>query len=149
MNIRSSSKKDQGFTILEALIAFVVFSLGSLAIITFLARSLELNADGETRTEALHLANEKIEEYRAFVTKAEVQAYTSGADGSTITGNSAIFTRSWTVSNAVGNSNAILLTVTVSWTDRDGVTQTVSLASSIAKVEPKRAGKYLMTVNFI
>ena len=50
----------------DALIAFVVFCLGALAISFFMIGSLEMNADAESRTEALHVAKDKIEEYRGF-----------------------------------------------------------------------------------
>lgn len=147
MSPSTSINKEKGFTILEALIAFVIFSLGALAIATLMIRSAEMNTDAESRTEALHLAKEKIEEYRGFVTKAEVEAYATGADGSTIAGNSTVFTRTWTVANVVGNNNAILLTVTITWTDVKGTSQSVALTSSIAKQDPRRSGKYLMTTS--
>ena len=81
------------------------------------------------------------------MTKAEIEAYTTGADGDTVIGNNTTFTRTWAVADVVGNNNAILLTVTISWSDVKGTSQSVALTSSIAKLEPIRSGKYLMTTN--
>jgi Tfp pilus assembly protein PilV len=148
LTILTKWKKDKGFSILEALIAFFVISLGALAIAGLLSRSLEMNADGEARTEALHLAKMTIADFRNFTSKAEVKAYITDATGNTVTGDHAVFTRTWTVADVSGNSNAILLTVDVAWTGVNGA-QSISLASEIAKLKPERAGTYLLAESVI
>ena len=128
---------------MEALLAFFIIALGALAIANMLNRSLELNADGEARTEALHLAKETIADFRDFATKTEALAYASDSTGNTVTGDHAVFTRTWDVSNVSGNDNAILLSVNVAW---DGVSgaQNIKLTSQIAKLEPEEPGAYLI-----
>ncbi len=139
----SKLKKVKGFTIMEALIAFGVFALGALAVAAFLSRSVEMNADSEARTEALHLAKEAIAGFRDFSTRAEVVAYTTDSTGNTIVGNNATFTRTWTVADVTGNTNAVLVTVDVDWTGVNGP-QNVSLSSEIAKLRPERTGAFMM-----
>lgn len=136
-------KKVQGFTIMEALIAFVVFALGALTVGAFLSRSIESNADSEARTEALHLAKEAIAGFRDFSTRDEVLAYTTDTTGNTIIGDNATFTRTWTIADVTGNTNAIQVTVNVDWTGVNGA-QNVSLSSEIAKLRPERTGSFLI-----
>ncbi|MGB5488740.1 MAG: prepilin-type N-terminal cleavage/methylation domain-containing protein, partial [Lysobacterales bacterium] len=136
-------KNVKGFTIVEALIAFVVFSMGAMLIAVFLSRSLEMNADSEARTEALHLAKKSIAGFRNFATRDEVVAYTTDAIGNTVVGNNATFTRTWTVADVVGNDNAVILTVDVDWTGVNGA-QNVSLESKIAKLKPERTGGFML-----
>ncbi len=138
------TKKVNGFTIIEALIALVVFTVGALTIAGLLNRSLEMNADSEARTEALHLAQVSISDFRTFKTRAEVVAYIAGSDDNSIPGNNTNFTRSWTVVDVTGNDNVILVTVDVGWTGVNGA-QNVSLASEIAKLKPEHTGKFLMS----
>jgi len=140
----SKLKKVKGFTIMEALIAFVVFALGALAVGAFLSRSIEMNADSEARTEALHLAKEAIADFRNFSNRDEVVAYATDATGDTIIGNNATFTRTWTIADVTGNTNAILVTVDVDWTGVNGA-QNVALSSEIAKLRPERTGSFLTT----
>lgn len=128
---------------MEALIAFVVFALGALAVAGLLTGSIEMNADAKARTQALHLAKEKLSEFRHFATNAEVLAYTSDATGDTFTGNNATFTRTWTVTDVANNDRAYLVTVDVAWTDNKGA-QNVSLQSQLAKLKPERTGTYLL-----
>ncbi|MDX2419162.1 MAG: prepilin-type N-terminal cleavage/methylation domain-containing protein [Xanthomonadales bacterium] len=144
MSIKLNNVK--GFTIVEALVAFVVFSFGALVISVFLTRSLEMNADSEARSEALHLAKESIAGFRNFARRDDVVAYATDATGNTIVGNNATFTRTWTVADVAGNDNAILLTVDVDWTGVNGA-QNVSLASQIAKLKPETTGGFLMAQN--
>jgi Tfp pilus assembly protein PilV len=139
-------KRIRGTSILEALIAFFVVTVGALAIAGFLNKSLAMNADAEARTEALHLAKKTIADFRNFTTKAEVEAYVTNAIGNTVTGNHATFTATWTVADVIGNDNAILLTVNEAWTGVNG-SQSVTLTSEIAKLKPKHSGAYLMARN--
>ena len=137
-------KKVKGFSILEALIAFFLITLGALAIAALLNRSMEMNSDAEARTEALHLAKETIAGFRVFTTKDEVVAYATDATGNTVVGDHETFTRTWTVADVTGNDNAVLVTVNVAWTGVSGA-QNVNLASEIAKLQPQKTGAYMMT----
>lgn len=53
-------RRDRGFTLLETLVALVVFSIGLLGIVALQARSVQMSVDGEDRNRAALLADEVI-----------------------------------------------------------------------------------------
>ena len=133
----------KGSTIIEALIAFLIFGLASLTLTGFLSNSLEMNTDGKSRTQAMHLAKDVFEDFRNFSSHAEVLAYSTSTTGDTITGDFTTFTRTWTVADAGGTTNAYIVTVNVAWTGISGA-ESLSLTSKIAKLKPDSAGEYLL-----
>lgn len=52
--------RSRGFTLLETLVALVVFSVGLLGIVALQARSIQLSVDGEDRNRAAVMADEVI-----------------------------------------------------------------------------------------
>ena len=56
----SSSRKQQGSMLLEALIAILIFSMGILAIVGLQATSIKLSGDAKYRSEASLLVNQLI-----------------------------------------------------------------------------------------
>ena len=144
---RSSAR---GFTLIEALIALLVLSFGLLAIAGFqatLSRSSDL---AKQRTEALRLAQQKMESLRAYAQVASNTAtphivnYTddvvsSTAPEVTATNTNASFSRTWTVTSNPSDTEK-WINVTVAWTDRSGQAQTVTLQSVISKFDPKSVG---------
>lgn len=141
-----------GFTLIEALVSLLVVSFGMLAIAgmqTTLARNSDL---AKQRTEAVRLAQFKMEELRAFdsiVSGTGTWNYAtdvvSGADAAfTPTNSNTAFTRSWTVtgldgSTAAGANDAQKwIHVTVQWADRSSTTlnQSIKLDSNIARNNP-------------
>lgn len=138
----------RGFTLIEALIALLVLSFGLLAIAGFqatLSRSSDL---AKQRTEALRLAQQKMESLRAYAQVASNSAtphivnFTDDVVSSTapeVTTTNAAFSRTWTAtSNPSGTEKWI--NVTVAWTDRTGQAQNVTLQSVISKFDPKSVG---------
>ena len=105
----------RGFTLLEALIALLVLSFGMLAIAGFQA-TLSRNSDlAKQRTEALRLAQQKMERLRAFgqvATDPTTGAghkfnYTDDVVSSTtpeVIISNATFSRTWTVAANASNS---------------------------------------------
>lgn len=135
----------KGFALLEALIAIVVLAIGVLALAKFQTNVVQSNAEAKARTEALNLAQKKIEELRRFATEAE---YNSGArlantyTVNNIAGTNATYTMTTTITNAVGGSYKNVKVV-VSWPDRKNVTQNAELNSIIAKTDVVEAGELL------
>jgi len=150
MNRTQSSKRQRGLSIIEALIALVIMGFGILSL-AGMHTTLTRNVDtARQRTEAVRLAQEKIEELRSF----------TGID-STITGQSTVlatarnwdalasstdsittnvtYARAWTFAGAISDTMRSL-TVTVSWTDRTGEAQAVTLNSVISKTNPSDTG---------
>ncbi len=136
-----------GFTLLEGLVALVVMAFGMLALISLQSTFSASSDDAKLRTEATRLAQQKLDELRAFeqvpvaVGKVSYKGtVVTGADTITPAANSAgsfsnaTFNRAWTVTpNATDMHRTV--TVTLTWTDRRG-NQTLTLSSVIAQADP-------------
>ena len=113
------SKNNRGFTLLEAVIAMGIFSIGILAVGSMQLWNTRNNSTGNFTTEATMLARQKIEELK---TVSDLTALSNGSD--TI----GMYTRTWAPSNL--SATARILTVTVEWTreghDRSVVLETVT-----------------------
>lgn len=121
--VRQNMGHERGFTLLEALIAFVVLAGGLLAAFRFHSTTLATTAESKVRGQATALAQQKIEDLRNFQTLAEFEAIVvdgSGLGDYAAVDYAAAFTLDWDRDEAYGN-NPRKVDVTVSWTDRDGV----------------------------
>jgi Tfp pilus assembly protein PilV len=140
-----------GVSLVEALVAFLITAFGMLGIAGMQA-SLSRNADtAKQRSEAVRLAQQKMEELRSFDSLSG-GTYSYGADvvsdateaGITPGASNTTFTRSWTVTRDDGATATVptdtrkWIHVSVDWTDRQGATQStpVSLHSVIARNDP-------------
>jgi len=133
-----------GFSLLEALISFVIIAVGMLALAKFQADSLDSNADAKARTEALNFAQDQIERLRNLEDPADFTArLASGSGSDTANGNHASYTRSWTIRQVAVPAHAEVA-VTVSWADSSGTTQSVNLSSYIGQVQPEKTGQYFV-----
>lgn len=136
--------RQQGFTLLEALIAFVVLAGGLLATFRFHSTTMEGVAEAKISSQATALADQKIEEFRSFQ-DGDSLALTLAANGADVAnafdadGYAASFTRSWTVAG----TNPKEVTVTVGWTDRRNQAQSIQLSSMIWQTEPLTSGSQL------
>jgi type IV pilus assembly protein PilV len=120
---------DQGFTLIEVLIAMGIFAIGILAVAQLQLMNVRNNTTGNITTMATMLAREQIETLK---NEADVTTLSSGSDPNNpidADGNpGGIFMRSWTVSNPLGGSTSRHLAVTVSW-NRRGQNRSVVLTS--------------------
>lgn len=144
------SRKQAGFSVVEALVAFVVVGFGMLAL-AGMQLSLSRSADNsKQRTEAMRLAQDKMEALRSFTSLTTgtvnwnglaggndtISSYTIGG---TVVGSNTSYTRTW----SIGGANTDVqrpINVSVTWTDRAGSSQSLNLASVIARVDPQDAG---------
>lgn len=153
LTIISSRRKQFGFSILEALVAVVIMGFGILSL-AGMQVSMSRNADdAKQRTEAVRLAQEKIEALRSYTGISSTlvgQATTSGlalnwnalvngSESLNLNSTNATYTRTWTLGGNVADAMRGL-TVDVGWTDRAGEVQTVSLSSILSKTDPKDSG---------
>lgn len=77
-----SPREQQGFMLLEALIAILIFSMGILAIIGLQAASIKLSTDAKYRSEAGLLANQLIGQmWVSDRTAATLQTNFQGGEG--------------------------------------------------------------------
>lgn len=144
MNHRPSNaaRCQRGFTIIEALIALLIMTFGLLAA-SGMQMTLSSNADvSKQRTEAMRLANEKVEYLRSFSqisTATSVVSWDGLSGGTDQTTTNASYSRTWSIGGSTSDAQRAL-SVAVSWTDRSGETQTVTLNSVISRTEPSDTG---------
>ncbi|MDH4060380.1 MAG: hypothetical protein OEU94_06165, partial [Aquincola sp.] len=151
----------RGIGLIEALVSLLVLALGMMSFAALQAR-LRLNSDvAKQRSEAVRLAQEDIENFRALGTLAAdgtitnnfaYSGITAGATARTITGSNATFTLSRSVADAPrasGITDAAMknLVTTVTWADRTGTTQSVILRSMIARADPAVAASLALPAN--
>lgn len=144
--------RENGFTLVEGMIALLILSTGLLALARFQGGVTQASAQTKARSEALRLAEDKVETIRGFASLAAASVTTvAGGESDTLTGSNAVFTRSWTRTNvtAVGGVPACQeVQVTVTWQDRSGG-QSVVLRTLLGQVEPTEAGNVLYLLGSI
>lgn len=138
----------RGVALLEALVALVVMAIGAVALVGLQA-SLRFNGDvSKQRSEAVRLAQEKIETWRGFTVIPSVAGrvdwvdIASAADDVTPTAGNATYTRDVTVLPGGAGDDPLWKTVhvVVRWNDRTGQQQRVALNTVIAGVSPELGG---------
>lgn len=147
MNTMNISKRGQsGFTIIEALISLIIMGFGILSL-SGMQMSLSRSADdAKQRTEAVRLAQEKIEFFRSYtgiattlVAQGTALNWNALVDGTDTITTNATYNRSWTIGGGIGDPMRSL-TVGVGWTNRAGQAQAVSLSSILSKTDPADSG---------
>ncbi|MCW8918654.1 MAG: prepilin-type N-terminal cleavage/methylation domain-containing protein [Gammaproteobacteria bacterium] len=146
-------KKMSGFSLIEALIALVVLSFGLLAVAKFQSTLVAGSAYSKARSEAVQLAQQKLDELRTYSTEPGLvanlmdatldttlefttdvvdQTYPTTAEA--ISGVNADFSRQWDVACAADSCSVV---VNVSWTDLRQGLQTVSLNTNLGWKNPR------------
>lgn len=135
---RSRGFGARGFALLEALIALLVAALALAAVVRLQGAITKGSGEAVARSEALTLAQERMEQLRAqaatwpgFTNLASEDCADVAVDRST----NAAFQRCVTVANT-GALDARDVTVRVQWNDTDGVQQAIVLASTIGWDDP-------------
>lgn len=148
----TSTRQQHGISLIEALIALLVLSLGMLTL-SQLQGHLRLGSDiARQRTEAVRLGQEDIEALRAFsVLGASGAAHswsaiTSASRSVDASTGYATHTRYTVVREIVAQTALAAKTtaVTVHWNDRDGESQKIVLTSVIAANDPAYSGMLAM-----
>jgi|SRR6185369_1635961 len=98
-------KGNQGFTLLEVVIAMAIFSITALGITRLQIGTLQANAYAKRRTIALNFAQDKVEKVRSGQACSAAQ----------LTYGSLTFALVCTTANGPNNTQNV--TVTVSWSD--------------------------------
>ena len=151
---RRASQRQRGVSLIEALVALLVMSLGMLALVG-VQSNLRANSDiARQRAEATRIASEEIERLRFFtsIEPTATQVNLSWSEIAPRTVDSYILpdgTNNTTYRIArkvvtLAKPDRHLVQVDVSWTDRGDNTQTVSLDTVIAGADPL-LGSLLMT----
>jgi len=135
--------RQRGITLIEALIAFLVLSMGMLAVVR-LQPELRQHGDlARQRSEATRIAQQDIEVLRSAAPAASAAlaaaAYSVGPDG--------LGSPRYAVQRRVDAAawpRAHDVEVIVSWPDRSGETQQVALVTLIGADDPSAAGALLL-----
>lgn len=152
--VRNHAQK--GFFLIEVMISFLVMSFGILALA---GMQIKLSRDADVskqRVEAMRLAQQRMETMRAYTTITATATTPIDPDRNgtkklawsdlatdndynnplSSTGfSNTLFTRNWAISGATTDASRGV-NVVVSWADRDGIAQRVSLNSVISRSDP-------------
>jgi Tfp pilus assembly protein PilV len=113
-------KKTTGFTLIEALIALTVTSLGALALASFQTDLTKTGGLNKTRSEALVLAEAKLATFKNITSQANYNTDLKEKEepyddpDNPLTGTNASFTRQWTITD-ITNPERKQIEVNVSW----------------------------------
>lgn len=122
MRRRLCDINQQGFSLLEAVIALSILAIGLLALAGLQVVVTRGNTGSRNLTSAVMLAESEMEQLKA----SGFSALLAGSDAPSVA--NVTFTRSWTITTPYsGSSTMKLITVTVTWSDRTGSSRSVPL----------------------
>lgn len=132
--------RQAGFTLIEALLALLVMAFGMLSL-SGMQLSLSRSADvAKQRTEAMRLAQRRMDEYRSYTSIAASGGHTivwdtlpASATQTTVT--NATYTVTTTMGGTIGDALRPI-SVSVAWTDRGNQAQSITISSVISKSDP-------------
>ncbi|MGR5069946.1 type IV pilus modification PilV family protein [Vibrio alfacsensis] len=127
--------KQQGFSLIEILISFLLLGVGALGLTT-LQIYMERKSDYAIQSmEALRLAENQLEWFRTRGASAALSTISTASFASISTGSSVIgsYTVQWDVPAATVSGSLKTITITSSWQDRTGETQSVELKTMISR----------------
>lgn len=152
------TRRHQGVSLIEALVALAVMSFGILGLVG-VQLTLHTNADiAKQRAQAVRIAQAAIEEWRGFTTltlplpTGHTRSFADIADVATTNVPAAatgIANTTYTITRTVQDTAAPLgktVRVQVTWNDRSGAAQEVALSTHIAGILPDLSGAVSLPV---
>lgn len=167
--MKHSIKTQKGIGLIEVLITTVVVAVGLLAVASLQGRFVSSSGESKMRSEALVLAEQKLEQFRNTVAITNTNVPATGynnilvagsfADtGNPIVGTNASFTRSWTITDitppvppfAAGDPSLKRVSVQVGWDgngdgDSNDADEIVNVVTEMAWIDPAKASQYAAT----
>src|ERR687895_777695 len=112
MKLKATTSIEEGFTLIEIMIALVVLSVGLVALAGLQISAIRGNAFSKRMTTAVSIANEKMEQlknspYANILSESSIQVTQSNMN----------FTRQVTVTNNSPLPNTKTVTVMITWSD--------------------------------
>jgi prepilin-type N-terminal cleavage/methylation domain-containing protein len=112
MRVSVHHRREDGFTLVEVMVALVVFLIGFIGMAGVLATVVQSNRGASNRTRADQVLYQKVEE---FLT-TPYAAIASDSDQDTVGG--VIFSRTWTVNENTPIANVMTIDLVARWTER-------------------------------
>jgi type IV pilus modification protein PilV len=140
-------KTQRGIFLIEVLIATVVVAVGLLSLASLQGGLMSSSGESKARTEAVMLAEAKLEEFRNNIIKGDYDAVVSGTDpNNPITGTNATFARSWIIIDKTAPSRKNI-SVKVTWaeasaSDTQKAEKTVNMVNELVWSDPGKATDY-------
>ena len=137
------NNKVVGITLIELLVTLLILTIGIAGLVKFQGSYFYYSDVSKQRQEALLLAKTKMAALRNFQvlpTTTGYAAYDDITSGSaSTTQNNATYTTTWTITDHT-NPSYKTANIVVSWTDRRGSSQNLTLTSIISKTDPANSG---------
>lgn len=133
-------KTQRGIGLIEVLIAAVIVSVGLLALGSLQGGLMSSSGESKARSEAIKLAEEKLEEYRNNIIQGNYDAIVTSAANESIAGSNVEFTRSWVVTDDTA-PNRKNISVKVTW-GAAGADETVNMVSELVWADPGLSTDY-------
>lgn len=143
--MRAYIKKESGFTLIEALVAFLIIIVGLAGAALFQSELITESGASKSRAVAITLAEKELEERRALLTDAQYAGLDTIAAGGvpvvhSVTVGNAVYDVSFSASVVSGAAEAhYLLTASVDWDDAKGVADSVSLSTLLSENQPENS----------
>ncbi len=144
MDFASAGRRQRGVTLIESLLAVLLLSIGALALMRVQPELRQHAEFARQRSEAVRLAQEEIEAARGIATAAGVAALADRAITLEPDGLGRPRFALQRRVDALAWPGAQVVTVQVSWVDRQGESQQLSLHSVLAAVDAGLAGASLL-----
>lgn len=136
----------RGFTLIEALISLVVFSVGMLSVASLHNAIISSSGLSKARTEAVQIAENNLEQLRNLIVQGDFTAVATSAT-TQVSGTNATFAVNRVVTNTtIGSPVSKRIEVTVAWTDPKDGAQQVRVSDTIAWNDPAK-GYHAATQN--
>lgn len=132
-------KKISGTGLIETMATLVLIAISVIALVRFQNYLAYNNTSARQQGDATILAMKQIEMLQDFQMLYNTSGYTSyqsiASGSSTSTGATTTYTITWTVTPYTSPLHKTI-SVTVSWTDRYNTTQSITLTSDVAGIDP-------------
>ena len=119
--IRTARCQQEGFTLIEVLVALTIFSFAVLGLAIGTVSIAQTNNTSHLNAGAINMAQAKFEDVRAMSTTAfsglSCAAYTSTGCSDSVSASGKSFTRSWRITANTPASGVNQIEVKVDWTD--------------------------------
>ena len=136
-------KNAPGFSLVELIVTLMVLTIGIAALVKFQSRYFYYYDIGKQRAEALVVANKQMEILKTFDVIATTTGHVAYQDivsgTNTTVGNNATYTNTWTVTTNT-NPDYKVINEVVTWPDRRGVSQSVTLTGTVSSIDPATSG---------